>query len=251
MKIRVSYYKESEVEQGRAPRYVKDVEGDSVRDGVTKVIRQGFILRSAYKAPNAAIIRKKGFIYMSDEAKENWNNKQRTDKPRLCKTSTCNNPAEPYRRRCKSCDAAAKSPRPKLCVDCGEEIPSNHRLCEGCVKKKEIHLRRVNRSKKTLARLQKQMRWAHKLLAKAKSDACINATFYQGLRFPQCFYGNPCRCCLNVWLRVQTEYQKSLLKGNLNPLRPDKSRGRAQRNEPGKVTMQNYKSFGKSKAAKA
>jgi hypothetical protein len=253
MRIRISYYVNSEIENGRAPRHVIDVEADTVLEGVNKLktSTEGFVLRSAYRAPVDEIKKTAGYIYLTPAHRKRWY-KQANNTPRDC--AKCSNPAPPRRRVCDSCRSELEKKPDKFCSKCKvKKIPSRLRVCQACrrsSKKVVSALRRKQaRAEQRIKALATLIDKAKRELRTSKSEACINASFYQGLRYPKCFYGNPCRSCLSTWINVQSEYRKKLLAGTVEPLRSAHPRERVKLKEV-KITMENYKTFSRRKRVK-
>jgi hypothetical protein len=150
MKYRISYYRMAEIDEGRAPRIMVDIDANSLRDAVARVKKRetGTIeIRSAYNAPNKPIPENPSYIYLSGEAREKWYKRYKAEQHanRICKT--CKKQAvERYQRECSDCKAKKKA---KHCMDCGKEIKSRRR-CDECAQLHTIQQRRLAKATRIL-----------------------------------------------------------------------------------------------------
>lgn len=222
MKYRVSFYLKPEKMDGRAPRYMVDIEANSLEEAKTIVLKnEDAVIRSAYRSVDP-IPEKISYVFMTPEDRERWYSSHKTaHKNRLCHVCGTNEVAR-YRRICNEC-LEKRSVKP--CVLCKKDIqtPNRHRYCDECqIKHKETQekyyrLRRKNRD--TIIRTREQLWWASTLLKTTTLTTCKFAHQYQGIRRPHIEDGGKicCRTCLQKFIDVQTTHLNDLLaKDHLN-----------------------------------
>ena len=212
MLYRVSFYRESEIVEGRAPRYMVDLEAKSV-DAAAAMVKRGdedVIIRSVYK-PAAPIPDKISYVFVTPEARNSWYNHK--TKARLC--HDCHKvQVDRYKRICASC---LQKRGTKPCALCGKDIkiPNRHLYCDECQlvhKKAQEKIHRERRAKrKTIKRLKEQLKWAKRVLKTTSLSTCNFARVYQGARLPHAQKGAiRCRFCLQKFIDVQTGYLNTL-----------------------------------------
>lgn len=289
MMYRVSFYLKSEIVAGRAPRYMIDMDAESIEAATAMVAKEGggedVVIRSAYKpvttgtlsarlvnaddprllegdwSPSqkellqvltetewfeiklpykqgtAKSLQRRGvveiqdltsivpipekisYVFVSPEERKEWYSTHKTSEPtdRLCHTCKTN-AVDHYKHICDEC---LKRRGVKPCVLCkGDiQIPNRHRYCADCrIKRHETQLKlhREQRAKRTtIARIQKQLKWAKATLKTTSNPLCKFAHRYQGLRLPHVAPRgeNRCRTCLQKFIDVQTVYLNNLLTG--------------------------------------
>jgi hypothetical protein len=250
-KFRVSYYKTSEIEEGRAPRYIKDVDADTVLDAAKKVLKghKDYVLRSAYRAPNIPISRDTNYVYMTKAARRKWweRTEERNKPARSCRI--CDAPVKRYKRICATCTEKKNNPQ-KLCPDCSTSIATSRRMCDDCREKRRVSQEIKGRLVEIKERVENHLKAAKDALAVADAEACINTRFYQGMRFPQCFYKHPCRSCLNTFITVQSKYLEDLNNGKVYILKSPHPKERVNRDATGKVQFSKYRSHTSAKKRK-
>lgn len=219
MKYRVSFYRKDEVIDGRAPRYMVDVEIDSpnnIKEAIEADNQDLIVVRSVYKTPDKPIRENPSHIFITSEDRETWyKNHKPAYKERLC--HECHTASvKRYKRFCEECEAKRNT---GLCVLCGAIIPAvsdgGHRrhcsVCSELRKNKQNKVHRERRAKQTtVERIHEQIAWAKELLKTEERLACNLASKFQGLRRPH-MTGESCRACLQKFIDVQTVYLANLM----------------------------------------
>lgn len=229
MKFRVSFYRKAEVIKGRAPRIFEDVEADNQLQALQTLFPNGYlnwkdrtkakpedvVIRSVYKAPDKPIPDKPSYVFETGTARDRWYRTHKSEtmqKVRHCKEG-CGREVHRYQRVCDLCKE-----KHKFCGDCGKEIDTRRRFCDDCLAnhetKQESERRKKRRDKLVLARLERQLKTAKKMLNNVSRESCVNAAKYQGLRFPH-VNGASCRACLEKFIEVQTIYYENVKAGRV------------------------------------
>lgn len=250
MKYRVSFYRKDEVKDGRAPRYMVDIDADSVDVAKIAILQEEpkAVIRSAYKTPENIPIRETpSFVFLTGESRTKWYSTHKSSqKERVC--HECNkNPVEHYKRICKECREKRGTTTEKPCALCGNSIPipSRRRYCDDCASKRKESQEKFHREKRakqtTIDRIREQVAWAKEALLTTTKQSCKMASRFQGLRVPhmdvlkpkpkcrkckgtggenhdcKCLHyvanENRCRTCLQKFIDVQNVYLANLIVG--------------------------------------
>jgi len=226
MIFRVSFYYEDEVADGRARRYMVDVQEDSIDIAKEKLLLRlgkeepgrSVVIRSAYKAPSKAIRPEPSFVFVDADSRNKWYSSHKTAaKERLC--HECNaEPVEHYKRIGKKCREKRDADSMKPCIACPTLIPtaSRKRYCPACSAKRKDSQEKNHREKRaklnTRDRINTQVEWAKEALKTTTLLSCKLASRFQGLRVPNLTNEDTrCRTCLQKFIDVQSLYLSNLM----------------------------------------
>ena len=229
MKHRVSFYRKSEVVDGRAPRYMVDIDSNTKAEALTIICeREGksIVVRSVYKSPEDPIRQKPSFVFESADDRNKWYSSHKTTQGtgRLCHVCSKNR-VERYKRICKKCRGKREVAAAKSCIVCKTPLaaPCRRRYCDTCSAKRKESQEKFHREKRakqtTIDRIREQIGWAESKLLTTTLKSCKLSSRFQGLRVPHFaedsngFNKNRCRYCLQKFIDVQAVYLANLLAG--------------------------------------
>ena len=211
--FRVSFFRKSEIQFGRAPRYVVDIEAESPIDAtaMVKAVDNGnddVQIRTVYTRPNKPISDKPSFVFKNAEARIAYyraSPSENKDKVSLCKD--CHTHPAEWGNYCPTCQNKREN---KVCEVCQTNPPISARrpLCVECLKARNYAKSKFQselRAKvKTADRIRTQILQALTTLSNTVHLQCKQWRAYQGYRLPHT-NTPPCRHCLQKFIDVQTK----------------------------------------------